>query len=47
MDSISQLNQYHPDILRHRQEHLAEVLRFRMLLRFKLDLVDLADTINQ
>ena len=47
MDSISQLNQDHPDILRHCQEHLTEVLRFGMFLRFKLDLVDLADTINQ
>ena len=32
MQSVSQLHQDHPDVARHRQQHLAEIFRLRVFL---------------
>ena len=47
MDSIRQFDQDHPDITRHGQQHLVEVLGLRVLSRFEFNLVDFGDTIDQ
>ena len=47
MDAVSQLDKDDPDILSHRQQHLAEVFRLCMLLGLELNQVDLANTIDQ
>ena len=47
VDTVSELDQNNPNVLGHRQQHLAEIFCFGMFARFKLDLVDLADTVNQ
>ena len=47
VQAICQLDQDHPQIARHRQQHLAETLRIRFLAIGKLQLVQLGDAIHQ
>ena len=47
MQSIRQLDQDHAYVPPHCEQHLAEILCLLFFLGLKLDLVDLADTINQ
>jgi len=47
VETISQLHQDYPDVVRHGKEHLAKVLRLAFLLGFEVDLADLRNTIDQ
>ena len=45
--AIGELDQDDADVARHRQEHLAEVLRLLLLARGEVDLADLGDPVDQ
>jgi hypothetical protein len=47
VQAICQLDHDHPDVLRHREHHLAEVLRLRLGARAELDLRELTDPVNE
>ena len=47
MEPVGELDQNDPDIPGHCQQHLAEVFCLRVLARFEVDLIDLADPIDQ
>ena len=44
---VGQLDQEHADVVRHRQQELAEILGFAARLRTQLDLRELGDTVDQ
>ncbi len=44
---VGELDQDDAHVARHRQQHLAEILRLRVGLRLELDLVELGKTIHQ
>ena len=46
MQPVGELDQDYPDVLRHRQEHLAEALGLELLARLELDLVELGDAVD-
>ena len=46
MDPIGELDQDHPDVVHHRQEHLPEVLRLAFLARREADGADLGDPLD-
>ncbi|KFB70671.1 MAG: hypothetical protein AW09_004218 [Candidatus Accumulibacter phosphatis] len=45
--TIGELDQHHAQIARHGHQHLAEILRLRLFLRLKLDLVELRQAIDE
>ncbi|MNX96057.1 hypothetical protein D3C86_1283580 [compost metagenome] len=45
--AIGQLDQDHPHIARHRQQHLAEAFRLRLLAALEFELVQLGQAIHQ
>ena len=47
MQAVGKLDEDDADVLRHRQQHLAEVFRLLFFLGAELDLVDLADAVDQ
>ena len=47
MQAVGELDQDDAHVARHREQHLAEVLGLRFLLRLELDLVELGDAVDQ
>ena len=47
VQAIGELDEYHADILDHRQHHLTKAFCLRLCPTVKFDLIELADTINQ
>ena len=47
VQAVGQFDQDHPHILRHRQQHFAEVFRLRLVLRIQTQLVELGYAIDQ
>ena len=47
VQAIGQLDEHHTNIVGHREQHLAEVLRLLFLVAFKRDLADLRDAVDQ
>ena len=47
MKTVGQLDQQNPDVLRHRDHELAEVLRMLRLLRLQLDASQLGDAVDE
>ena len=45
--AVGQLNQDHPDILRHGHKHFLQVGNFKFLIVFELHLIQLTDTLHQ
>ena len=46
VQAVGELDQDDANVLRHRQQHLAEVLRLRILARLELDLVELGHAVD-
>ena len=47
VQAVGQLHQQHPDVVRHREQQLAEVLGLRGLRGLQLELVELGDPVDQ
>ena len=47
VEPVGQLHEHHPDVLRHRHEHLANVLRLRLFGTVEGDLLQLGDAGDQ
>ena len=47
VQAVGQLDEDDAHVARHREQHLAEVLRLRVLQRGELDAVDLGDAVDQ
>jgi len=47
VQTVGELDEDDAQVARHRQQHLAEVLRLRLFLRAELDLVELGEAIDQ
>ena len=47
MQSVSQLDENHPHVACHRQQHFAEIFRLCVFFCFKLDAVELTQSVNQ
>jgi hypothetical protein len=47
VQAVGELDQDHPDIARHGEQHLAEVLRLGLLLGLEFDAVELGDAVHQ
>ncbi len=47
MQPVSQLDQNHPDIVGHGQQHFAEIFRLAFLFGLEMNLADFGDTIHQ
>ena len=45
--AVAELDQQHADVARHRDDHLAEVLRLAVLLRGEVDLAELGDPVDE
>ena len=47
VQTVGQLDQDHPDIVRHGKQHLAEIFRLALFLGLEMDLADLGDAIDE
>ena len=47
VEAVSKLDQDHPDVIGHGDQHLAEVFRLRLLIALEMDLPDLRDPFHQ
>ena len=47
VQAVGELHEYDPDVLDHREHHLAEALGLRFGSRTELDLVELADAVDE
>jgi hypothetical protein len=47
VQAIAQLDDHHADVLRHGEEHLAQILRLLLLKRLPLNPGELGDAVHQ
>ncbi len=47
MQAVRQLDQDHPDVVRHRDDHLTKILGLLLFVALEVDLADLGDAVDQ